>query len=70
MFILSLLAKWSSILCTGSRPPPCSAFSLTMIDHHRAVLFGGVQAGQHSSDAFILELTTMVTADNYFITIL
>ena len=27
----------------GERPPPCSVFSFTKVDQHRAVLFGGYQ---------------------------
>ena len=54
------LGKWSSITCTGKRPPPCAVFSLTVIDNHRAILFGGMQAGCFSNDAYILDLSTMV----------
>ena len=46
----------------GSRPPPCSSFSLTMADKDHAVMFGG---GSNpfikSSMAHILHLPTMVS---------
>ena len=65
MFTISS-GTWSSITCTGTRPPPCVSFSLTMIDNHRAVLFGGGQAGNRSNDAYTLDLATMVGILNYF----
>ncbi|XP_064393444.1 uncharacterized protein LOC135340943 isoform X2 [Halichondria panicea] len=34
---------WSSPELRGERPPPCSGFTFTMVDQHRAVLFGGNQ---------------------------
>ena len=37
------LGIWSSRQMKGERPPPCSVFSFTKIDQHRAVLFGGYQ---------------------------
>ena len=51
---------WSSPPTTGDRPPPCSAFSFTTIDHHRAVLFGGRQEHGRVNDIYILDLDTMV----------
>ena len=33
----------SSPQVTGSRPPPCQAFTLTSVEPNRAVLFGGFQ---------------------------
>ena len=36
------------------------AFSLTMIDNHRAVLFGGIHAGSKSNDAYALDLAKMI----------
>ena len=65
MFIISS-GTWSSITCTGTRPPPCFGFSLTMIDNHRAVLFGGIHADYKSNDAYILDLATMVGKVYYF----
>ena len=62
MFIISS-GTWSSITCTGTRPPPCASFSLTMIDNHQAMLFGGMQAGNISNDAYTLDLATMVGDD-------
>ena len=60
-FYESIAGTWSSPNVSGTRPPPCAAFSFTMIDGHHAVLFGGYQTGiGKSNDAFILDLTTMV----------
>ena len=59
MFTISS-GTWSSITCTGTRPPPCSDFSLTMIDKHQSVWLGGEQAGCISNDAYTLDLATMV----------
>ena len=60
LIIFITTGTWSSIVCTGTRPPPCSAFTLTMIDNHRAVLFGGWQGGHRSNDAYILDMSIMV----------
>ena len=47
----------------GSRPPPCSYFSLTMIDEEHAVMFGGYSGGSgYSADVYILYLPTMVSS--------
>ena len=32
---------WSSPTISGTRPPPCSFFSITKVDEDNAVLFGG-----------------------------
>ena len=46
----------------GSRPPPCSSFSLTMADKDQAVMFGGGSSSlMKSSIAHILHLPTMVS---------
>ena len=54
--------RWSSPIFTGTRPPPCSAFSLTSIDHHRAILYGGWDDdGQNIlGDLYLIDLQTMV----------
>ena len=52
----------------GSRPLPCSEFSLTVIDKDEAVMFGGYSTPSgESSDTHILYLPTMVS---YFICLL
>ena len=57
---------WFSPRVSGTRPPPCSTFTLTSIDNHRAVLFGGNQSqkssGVLSSDLYLInfEFNTMV----------
>ena len=45
----------------GSRPPPGSSFSLTMISEDQAVMFGGINPSGRSSKAHILHLPTMVS---------
>ena len=58
----TLSGTWSSPKVSGTRPPPCSHFSLTMIDDHHVVLFGGSQSGwRMSSDVYILDLLRMVS---------
>ena len=52
---------WSSPSNSGSRPPPCSHFSLTMTDEDQAVMFGGNSSSDWSSEARVLHLPTMVS---------
>ena len=53
---------WSSPSNSGSRPPPCTGFSLTMTDENQAVMFGGyVPSSDTSSEARVLHLPTMVS---------
>ena len=61
-FPSTLTGTWSSLTLRGTRPPPCSKFSLTMIDDHRAVLFGGQipPGARATNDGYILDLTGMV----------
>ena len=60
--LISLLpGVWSSPKVSGTRPPPCAAFTLTMIDNHRAVLFGGDHRGVTTNDVYIIDLTRMVS---------
>ena len=60
--LTTCLGTWSSPVVSGTRPPPCEDFSLTMIDEDHAVLFGGDQSGGAASgDVYILDITTMVS---------
>ena len=59
-FPSTLTGTWSSPTRRGTRPPPCSSFSLTMIDDHRAVLFGGKTKPRTTKEVYILDLTGMV----------
>ena len=61
-FPSTLTGTWSSPKVRGTRPPPCSDFSLTMIDDHCAVLFGGLQppGPRAIKEVYILDLTGMV----------
>ena len=57
------LGSWSSPSVRGSRPPPCSGFSLTMIDEEHAVMFGGeLPALHYSAGVYVLHLPTMVSS--------
>ena len=52
---------WSSPATTGERPPLCAYFSLTSIDHKRAVFFGGYNGEQGwMNDVYIIDLQSMV----------
>ena len=53
---------WSSPAVSGTRPPPCNAFSLTKVDDHHAVMFGGNYSGQRRNDVYTLDLARMVSA--------
>jgi len=58
---VTLIGSLTSPEVSGSRPPPCSSFSLTMIDEDQAVMFGGKVAGTgRSAGLHILHLPTMV----------
>ncbi|XP_064393462.1 uncharacterized protein LOC135340956 [Halichondria panicea] len=51
---------WSSPGLRGERPPPCSHFTFTMVDHHRAVLFGGDQPEyRRVNDVYLFDFRTM-----------
>lgn len=53
--------EWSSPPTTGPRPPPCSAFSFTAINHHMAMMFGGSQPEQGKvNDVYIIDFRSMV----------
>ena len=58
----SSVGVWFSPTIGGTRPPPCAGFSLTSIDNHRAVLFGGYQpeCGGAVSDLYIIDFLAMV----------
>ncbi len=54
---------WSSPGVSGTRPPPLAGFSFTVLDDHRAILFGGVNHREEAvNDAFILDVRRMVSA--------
>ncbi|XP_064393408.1 uncharacterized protein LOC135340916 isoform X2 [Halichondria panicea] len=52
---------WSSPELIGERPPPCTGFTFTMVDQHRAVLFGGRQSGRDGrvNDVYLFNLRDM-----------
>ena len=45
----------------GSRLPPCYGFSLTVTDEDQAMLFGGLTPLHKYSEAYVLDLPTMVS---------
>ena len=58
----NLLGMWSSPIVSGTSPPPCADFSLTMIDDFHSLLFAGYQGrGVYSNDVFILDVAAMVS---------
>ncbi|XP_064393177.1 uncharacterized protein LOC135340747 isoform X2 [Halichondria panicea] len=52
---------WSSPELRGERPPPCSHFTFTMVDQHRAVFFGGWQPDRDVvvNDVYLFNFRTM-----------
>ena len=50
---------------SGEKPPGLWGHSLTMIDTHRALLFGGLDGWRRHNDAYLLDLVTWVS--NYSI---
>lgn len=48
--------EWISPEMTGVRPLPCAAFSLTRVDQHRVVLFGGRQLLERTDQLHILDM--------------
>ena len=53
---------WSSPSFSGTRPPPSYRFSLTSVDNHRALLYGGWDSERRStvSDLYLIDFQTMV----------
>ena len=60
--IMLFIGIWSSPSFSGTRPIPCGAFSLTSIDDHRALLYGGWDGERQSavSDLYLIDFQTMV----------
>ena len=53
-------AEWIIPVITGIPPPPCAAFSITRVDPHRLVIFGGKQVNSRVNEIHILNLDTWV----------
>lgn len=51
---------WIVPQTTGTRPPPCAAFSINKIDCHRVVLFGGRQREGRVNEIHILDMADWV----------
>ena len=50
---------WAVQTTNGESPPPLAGHTLTKIDHHRAVVFGGY-TGSYSNDTYVLDMETWV----------
>ena len=61
IYIIGVLGSWSSPIMNGSRPPPCSSFSLTVTDEDEFLMFGGITPSDKSFEAHVLYLPTMVS---------
>ena len=57
---------WSFPKATGRRPPPCSRFTLTMMDDHHAVLFGGYLGRELRvvNHVYIIDMAKMVSCNS------
>ena len=54
---------WFFPVVRGTRPPPCAAFTLTSVDNHQAIVFGGFhpECG-NISDLYLIDFSTMVSS--------
>ena len=52
---------WISPETTGSRPPPCAAFTFMRVDPCRVVVFGGRQIGGRVNELHILNMENWVS---------
>ena len=57
-FLLPIVAvpRWISGKVSGDRPPPCSYYSLTLVDCKRAVMVGGNTPTGRINDVYIITL--------------
>ena len=51
---------WSSPEVKGERPPPCAQFTLTKVDQHRAIQFGGRQPSRNMNNVYLFNFRNMV----------
>ena len=53
---------WSSHAFSGTSPPPTGAFTLTSIDEHRALMFGGTERQElkRVSNLYLIDFQKMV----------
>ena len=54
------VGKWTIPKLVGQRPPPCGGVTFTMIDPHRALLFGGRQETGRVSSVYIFDFRELV----------
>jgi hypothetical protein len=53
---------WSSPSFGGISLPPCAYFTLTSIDHNRALFFGGNQPGRgRINDHYLIDFDIMIS---------
>ena len=63
-FVYVHVGLWMEVRSSGTRPPPCDSFSLTMIDPQRALLFGGKKekfSKQYFNHVYFLDLELLVS---------
>ena len=51
---------WTAQATTGEKPPALRGHTLTMVDQHRSILFGGYDGGRWHNDTYILDMETWV----------
>ena len=56
--INNLIEVWITPTIRGTRPPPCSDFSLNRVTLNRAVLFGGYQHNLSQEELYIIDFDT------------
>jgi predicted Ser/Thr protein kinase len=49
---------WITPTISGTRPPPCSDFSLNGVTLNKAVLFGGYQHNLSQEELYIIDFDT------------
>ena len=54
------VGKWTIPKLVGQRPPPCGGVTFSMIDPHRALLFGGRQETGRVGSVYIFDFRELV----------
>lgn len=63
--MLSHAGTWSTPSLTGKHPSFCDIATLTMIDDHRAILFGGRFFFDTTPILFVLDLNLMASESQW-----
>ena len=61
--------RWISGNVSGDRPPPCSYYTLTLVDTGRAVMFGGNTKTGSVNDVYIMTLDGINVVIKFFKTL-